>query len=747
MAFTSAISIFLGAFLLFLVQPILGKMILPWFGGTPAVWTTCMLFFQVLLLGGYSYAALLTRFFKPARQAAIHLMLLVAAISLLPITPTAAWKPPDGEYPVARILLMLCACVGMPYFLLSATSPLLQSWFAHAFPGRSPYRLYTLSNVGSLGALLIYPFVIEPAITTSQQGWLWSIAFGLFAIGCGVLTLQLWRIRSSVQDHDATTQVAIPTNANSVASSIPAEMPSWRDRSIWLLLPALASMMLLAVTNHLCQDVAVVPFLWIVPLSLYLVSLIICFDRDQWYSRRWFSIGAIIAILIACDLSFVSYLAKSNSMATSSRLWVMLRFDIRLIIGVYLSLFFLICMVCHGEVVRRRPVAKRLTEFYLTISAGGALGGFIVAVICPYWFTSFVELKVGLLLGFLVSMVVFLSDIGFRVFHRNANTRDAINAGPKSEKQDRTRPPVTEGRPISSLSNFMRMIIGVLAFILLIVVAGAQWLSLDESGTSLKVRNFYGTLTIREWFDEEGSMQGLALYHGAILHGYQLIDVQKELQPTTYYTEKSGVGLAMKASRRENPLKVGVVGLGVGTLAAYGQPGDHFLFYEINPLDIQLANMPFTFLSHSPATIDVVSGDARLSLEREAPQNFDILVLDAFSGDSIPVHLLTREAMELYLRHLKPDGIIAVHVSNRYVDLLPVVSQLGNAFQLHQANVTQNEFLNLEISVSDWMLLAPNAATLRHPELNQYVFAPKGVEAFPVWTDDYNNLFQILRPL
>ncbi len=740
MAITSALSLFLSAFLLFLIQPILGKMILPWFGGTPAVWTTCMLFFQVLLLGGYTYAALLTRFFKPVRQATIHLALVMVAISMLPITPSPAWKPPDGELPVVRILLLLCACVGAPYFLLSATSPLLQSWFAQACPGRSPYRLYALSNIGSLGALLVYPFVIEPAITTSQQGWFWSGLFGLFAIGCAVLTMQLWRIRVSLQANESATRVVAPTIANPIASISPVESPSWRVRSIWLLLPALASMMLLAVTNHLCQDVAVVPFLWIVPLSLYLLSLIICFDRDHWYSRRWFSIGTIIAILIACDLSFVSYLAKGDSIAASSRLWVILRFDIRLIIGVYLTLFFLICMVCHGEVVRRRPVATRLTEFYLTIAAGGALGGFIVAVVCPNWCTSFIELKVGLILGFIVSLVVFLSDIGFRVFNKKANT-----AKPKREKPDGKRSRITETRSVASLSNFMNAIIGVLAVLLLIVVAGAQWLSLDESGASLKVRNFYGTLTIRDWFDEEANLQGRALYHGAILHGYQLVDGQKELQPTTYYTEKSGVGLAMKASRREHPIKVGVVGLGVGTLAAYGQPSDHLLFYEINPLVIQLASKQFTFLSRSLAKIDVVSGDARLSLEREAPQHFDLLVLDAFSGDSIPVHLLTREAMELYLRHLKPDGMIAVHVSNRYIDLLPVVSQLGNAFQLHQAKVNQDQSHFLEISPSDWILLAPNAATLRHPELNQYVLAPKGKDAFPVWTDDYNNLFQFLR--
>jgi SAM-dependent methyltransferase len=729
MAFASSVAIFLGSFLLFLMQPVIGKMILPWFGGTSAVWTTCMLFFQVLLLAGYAYAALLTRIVNPIRQATIHIALLAAALMLLPITPNAAWKPPDGENPAMRILLLLTVTVGFPYFLLSATSPIVQAWFARGYPGRSPYRLYALSNVGSLGALLAYPFVVEPWLTTTQQGLLWSISFVVFVVGYGVLGWQLWQMRATLMqtERSQAIQVAAEKLPRKGSFILSAE-PSRYDRWLWLWLSALASMMLLSVTNHLCQDVAVVPFLWIVPLALYLLSLIICFDRDWWYSRRWFSLSAMIAILVASDLAFLAFLDNMRESSGSGQLWRILRYDIRVVIGVYLTLFFLICMVCHGEVVRRRPRAERLTEFYLTVAAGGALGGIIIAVVCPLVFTSFVELKIGLLASFIVCLSVFLTDLNQRGL-----------SSPKPVK-----PKKTTSKPENTLP---KVLVGVISILMVAAVAGAQWVSLDQGGAKITARNFYGSLKVREWFDDDPEHYGQAMYHGAILHGYQYLNGDKERLPTTYYSEKSGVGRAMSALRTSQPLRVGVVGLGAGTLAAYSQAGDTFRFYEINPLVIALARSPFTFLSHSPANIDVISGDARISLEREESQQFDILVLDAFSGDSIPVHLLTREAMEVYLRHLKPDGLIAIHVSNRYVDLFPVVDRLAAANQLNQLAISQDEYANLELSPSQWILLAPTQKTLDRPGLRNFGKEPKSQPNFPLWTDEYNNLFQLLRQI
>lgn len=727
MAFTSAVAIFLGSFLLFLVQPVIGKMILPWFGGSPAVWTTCMLFFQVLLLAGYAYAALLARLASPVRQATIHIALLGVSLLLLPITPSASWKPPDGEYPATRILLMLLATVGWPYFLLSATSPLVQAWFAKTYPTRSPYRLYALSNIGSLGALLIYPFVVEPALTTSQQGTLWSIAFVVFVVGCGAMVIQIWKIRAGLQLPAPESRDSKPGDTRKAKpNTIPVVMPSKYDRWIWLSLPALASLMLLCVTNHLCQDVAVIPFLWIAPLALYLLSLIICFDRDWWYSRRWYCLAAMVLILIASDLSYLAFLDSINATPSRDPMWRFLRYDIRVEIGVYLVLFFLVCMVCHGEVVRRRPAAAKLTEFYLSVSAGGALGGFIVAVVCPLVFKSFLELKIGLIVCFIVAMSVFLRDLRER------------GLGISKPKPQKNKPAKAESAiPIAGITTA--------AVVSLIAVFSAQVVSLDFDA-KISSRNFYGTLKVREWFENDPEHFGRAMYHGAILHGYQFMTAEKEGLPTTYYTERSGVGRAIAAKRNSTPLKIGVVGLGVGTIAAYGQAGDTFRFYEINPLVIDLARQPFTFLSKSPATIELVSGDARLSLEREESQQFDVLVLDAFSGDSIPVHLLTLEAMTIYLRHMKPDGIIAIHVSNRYVNLGPVVDRMAASNNMRQLLIAQPQAYYLELAASEWLLLASNPQSFDEPGLKAYGVAPKNWPESIPWTDDYNNLFELLQP-
>ncbi len=718
-AAVSAGAIFFGAFLLFLVQPIVGKMILPWFGGTPAVWTTCMLFFQLLLLAGYAYAAGLSRLRETKWQAGIHLVLLMVALCLLPITPQSTWKPPDGQHPTWRILCMLSVCVGVPYFLLSATSPLIQSWFADYYPGRSPYRLYALSNIGSFAALVAYPFLVEPMWTTDQQGWFWSGCFVLFAMIGTVIAWLLYRRGTSMESNSLLAKSSSLGTSSSNAPVVSAlsrnqnGVPRWRDYVAWLLLPALASGMLLAVTNYLCQDIAVVPFLWIVPLSLYLLSLVLCFDRDQWYASRWFALVAMMVILVACDIQFMTFLHPTREPGKSAGIWDYFRDNLRVIIGVYLALFFLLCVVCHGEVVRRRPDASRLTVFYLTISAGGALGGFVVAILFPAWTSSFVELKIGVLLGFIVCMRAFWVDANRHWFSKY-------------------------GLPT-------RRLVRALSLFLVLVVASAQWISMTKGGALVQARNFYGVLTVRTWFVEDPERHGQALYHGAILHGYQYLHEKKRRTPTSYYTEKSGVGRAIVGARPKGPLHVGVVGLGVGTLAAYGQPGDRFRFYEINPLVIEIAKETFSFLRESPAQIEVVPGDARLSLERESPQAFDVIALDAFSGDSIPVHLLTREAIALYLQHLQPDGVIAVHISNRYVNLAPVIGRLAQAFELEQRLVVREEIDTVGLSSSDWMLMARSRSVLDRPTTSGFEPLPMVGPTFPIWTDQYNNLFQVLR--
>ncbi len=530
-----------------------------------------------------------------------------------------------------------------------------------------------------------------------------------------------------------------------LASAIsPRTKVHWLDRASWLALPALASMMLIAVTNHLCQDVAVVPFLWIAPLSLYLISLIICFDRDQWYKPIWFALLAIFVILFACDMAFMIYVYQSSP--NQPRWLVLMKYDMRLSVVVNLTMFFMGCMLCHGEVVKRRPSSERLTEFYLTISAGGALGGFLVAIICPLIFSTFAELKIGIVLTFVLAVGVVLRQLG--VFRRASGA-----ASPKPNKTPKKRRPeriaaVDEPQAALQIRPSLRYLFGFFGLALIGVVAAAQSLTRDAShtaGPKTHLRNFYGALTVRDWYPEEHEWHGRALYHGTILHGYQFLNPAKQLTPTTYYTESSGVGVALRAIRGERPIKVGAVGLGVGTVATYGEPGDTYRFYEINPLIISLAKSSFEFLNKSQAEIQVVAGDARLSLEREEPQGFDALILDAFSGDSIPVHLLTREALKDYWRHLKPNGLLVVHISNRYVDLMPIVNRLAIEFGLQVAHIRADEAAGLHISSCEWMVLAKDEQALSHPALAKSKIDPTQHQHFSLWTDDYNNLFQIFR--
>lgn len=702
--FISALSIFLGAFLVFLVQPIMGKTILPWFGGSPAVWTTCMLFFQVLLLGGYFYAAVMVRFLKPYHQIVVHVVLLTLSLLLLPITPSVAWKPQDGNYPTWRILMMLIASVGGPYFLLSATSPLIQVWFAHVLPSRSPYRLYTLSNIGSLGALLMYPFIIEPNLSSIQQGALWSAIFVAMTVATWWMVAVFWRSNTKLLDA-GSEKIEMRTEGT--------KQPTKLDRILWFAFPTLASMMLLAVTNHVCQDVAVIPFLWIAPLALYLISLIICFDNDAWYLPRWFALGGVLSILLVCDLSFLEFLQLTNNKPAADQFWSFFHHDIRAKIAVYFAAFFMICMICHGETVRRRPASARLTEFYLSVAAGGALGGVIVAVACPYLFSSFAEFKIGIVLSGFAALGVLWHDGKQRWF--------------------------------GQLTGLVRSMVYVAIVALAFVMVGAQSLSMDHFQSIVQLRNFYGVLAVREWTPESTDRRGRMLYHGAILHGFQFASEAKSKTPTTYYTENSGVGRTLKALRRDRKNHVGVVGLGIGTLAAYGQAGDRYRFYEINPNMIELARSPYTFLSNSRADITIISGDARLSLEREEPQNFDCLVLDAFSGDAIPIHLLTRECMELYLHHLNPNGVIAIHVSNQFVDLVSVVSRQAAACGLEKVMIVSGDASFPDVSPSDWILLARDPSFFEEPEIRSVKKYIEVNDTLPIWTDQYNNLFQTLR--
>ncbi len=664
-------TIFLSSFLLFLVQPLIARLILPWFGGSAAVWTTCMLFFQVLLVAGYGYAHWLGRL-GGRRQAIVHTVLLATALATLPIVPDDSWKPVGDAEPLTRILMLLGATVGLPYLLLASTSPLIQLWFSRARPGDDPYRLFALSNLASLIALLGYPFLVEPLLAARGQVLDWSWLFAVFALLCAALA---WR-----------TPPATPIGERTRASPIGAARYAW-----WLALSATGSVLLLAVTNHLTQNVASVPLLWLVPLTIYLLTFILAFEGKGWYRP-----GLVGPFLIAA-LAGTGWLLVDTD----------LHYRLSLQLAVFLPALFIGCLFCHGELYRLRPEPARLTAFYLTVSIGGALGGLLVAVVAPLVFNGYYELGLGLAALALLG-ALRLAEMG-RVAHYAA----------------------------------LAALLGIAACV---AYDGLR----DQRDLLVSERSFYGVLHVKEYSPGERSHLR-RLVHGTIMHGEQYMDGELRRLITSYYTPHSGIGAAIQ-SKQDHRLKVGVIGLGTGTLAAYGRAGDVFRFYEIDPNVVEIARQQFSFLSDSPAKIDIALGDARLSLEREAAQgraqDFDVLAIDAFSSDAIPVHLITREALGIYLRHMKADGIVAFHVSNRFLDLVPVVARIARE-QDAQALLIEDDPDEDDAtgrSRSDWVLVSRSAAALAAKPIVE----KRGVRAedrpdWRTWTDDYSNLIQILK--
>lgn len=686
------LSIFLSAFLLFQIQPMIARFILPWFGGTPAVWSTVLLFFQVLLTGGYAYAYGLIGRVRADRQGRLHLILLggslagLVALGLVwpsPITPGAEWKPDSVDWPIARIFAVLAMSVGLPYFTLATNSPLMQAWFSRALPDRSPYWLYALSNIGSLLALVSYPFLIEPWLALREQGWLWSAGYALFVVLTG---LGAWRsLRRSGEAE------AIHFSAD------PSSRPALSRQILWIALSASASALLLAVTSQMTQEVAAIPFLWVLPLAVYLLSFVLAFSGERWYHRPTFSLLLAVA---SVGLGWIILTPLANI------LWQL---------ALYTLFLWVVCMVAHGELYRLRPAPAHLTRFYLMTSVGGALGGLLVNLIAPYIFSGYWELYIGWAV-----MALLLAGLTF------------------------VRP--TELRPRWRFGHDVA--VGALA-VVVTLFAGFTVFTL-AGGDLARGRNFYGVVRVR--LDPTHNTH--AMIHGVTLHGSQFIDPERRAQPVGYHWPGSGVGLALQHHPRSGQgMRVGVLGLGVGVLAAYGQPGDVYRFYEINPLVVELAEGRggyFSFLTDSPADISVALGDARLVLEQELlagqPQNFDVLALDAFSSDSIPIHLLTREAFEVYLAHLAPGGVIAAHISNRHVDLQPVLRQVAQTFELKAAvlYIPASE-TEPATSASLWVLLTREAAFLDQPAIAAQAQSWDGVPSVRLWTDDYSNLVQMLK--
>lgn len=754
-----ALTIFTGAFLLFLVQPLVGKFILPWFGGSPGVWTTCLLFFQTLLLGGYAYAHFTSTRLKPRTQATLHLVLLGVALLWLPIAPDASWKPAPGDEPTVRILLLLTATLGLPYLLLSATGPLLQRWFHLSHPGASPYRLYALSNVGSLLALLAYPFVIEPLFSRLAQAWGWSVALVVFAIFCGLCAWQVRRLPGA----GATPAMA---TAHPDANDAPA--PAALDKLYWLIWPAIASVLLVATTNKLCVDVAVIPFLWVAPLALYLLTFILCFDHPRWYSRKIFA----ALFVVGCTVS--GHLLSADAHA-----------PLPLQLVGFTATLFVGGMICHGELYRLRPAPQCLTSYYLFIAAGGALGGLFVAVVAPQIFDDYYELHLGLwALAYLVAWFCWLHRSRSLAVGVGAGTILAVlilpalladpaesgvlpwlrSYGPAYAKFYGThwKWPLAalvaaavflrRGRGDQRSAWHWRQALLPSALTIMLAVVFLQQTTGGRENIVATSRNFYGTLTVRSYGDRGTVSHYNLLSHGITTHGLQLSHPPYDQWPTSYYGTASGIGLALdQFGAVHGGRHLAMVGLGTGTLAAYGEPGDRLRVYEINPAVLEIAHANFSYLAHTGAGVKLVLGDARLSLEEEwrngGSQQFDVLALDAFSSDAIPVHLLTKEAFELYLHHLKPSGVIAVHISNRHVDLRPVVEALARQFELHLATVTHHPGEDdWWLYRTTWMLLSRDETRIRNPAIQAAADESSDETAkVLLWTDDWASLFGVLR--
>jgi hypothetical protein len=731
------VTILLSAFLLFQVQPLVSKAILPWFGGCAAVWTTCMLFFQVVLFAGYVYAHLLQQWLPPRRQIAFHLGLAVVAFLLLPIAPSDYWKPTNESNPTWQILVLLTATVGLPYFALSATSPLVQAWFSAAHPGRSPYRLYALSNVGSLAALLSYPFVFEPAFNLKTQSLLWSGAFVAYAAMCAVVLVGLWKAagaRGQSAEVGCQASEAVGT----------ATRPTWLDRFRWMALPACASLMLLAATNHVCQNVAVVPFLWVVPLALYLLSFIITFDHARWYVRPLWAAGALLALMGAAAHDF-------NQLSND------VKYPLGLIqeLTLYLGAMFCVCMVCHGELARLKPGPRYLTEFYLLISAGGALGGLLVAIAAPLMFKTYFEWPIGVAVSAVLSAGVLIvprwtTGHDAPQTQSGKGTKQAVARPPRARRKSKAAVEPASFRNRGARASRMPWIIrgGALACVSVSALLYLSFWMLCAYYDLDHARDFFGAVTVSDLYSGDPEKHIHRLNNGQIVHGCQFVDPARRSWPTMYYGESSGVGHAIRCLQKSGPVRVGGIGLGVGTLATYARPGDEFRFYEINPDVEQMARKHFTYLADCRGKCGVKLGDARLSLEaenRSEPQRkFDLLVLDAFSGDAIPTHLLTREAFAIYRKRLTPGGVIAAHVSNNYLRLPPVVRRLAEESDMKVSRIADAGDMSRMVAASVWILATDNESFLEANPSDPADWGSDDCPA-PLWTDQYSNLFQILK--
>ncbi len=668
LTFLYACVVFLSAFLLFLVQPMVAKQLLPVLGGSAAVWITCLVFFQAVLLLGYAYADFAVTRLRPRAQALMHVTLLAAALTTLGLRiRTSQWAA--TWHPMLTVFTLLSLIIGLPYLSLSTTTPLLQAWYTGSFRATWSFRMFSLSNAGALLALLLYPTVIEPYITLKTQTRGFSTGFFLFAVLCGGIA---WSVRQTLPDRSPRVE--------------PAETVTPQRKALWLLLPGCSSLLLCAFTSHISQNVAAIPLLWILPLSAYLLSFIIAFHSQQAYPR-W-----LMVRLAACTLGILGYLLHD----------VHGNLPVQISVPLYCLCLFVLCFFFHGELYRLRPATGSATGFYVLLSLGSALGALFVGVLAPNIFRANYELAIGLVLSAVLALAVMWNfGIIARIFWA--------------------------------------------ALAVWLVWVGVAQARAWQQNTLAQLRSFYGTLRVTEthWPPLAGTTR--TLYHGTIQHGVQFYANGMRTQPLSYYAPSSGLGLALRLCCRGRTKRVGIVGLGAGTIAAYGQPGDTFRFFEIDPLVERIARELFTYLRDTPARTDVVLGDARFSINRDNSGPYDVLALDAFSGDAVPIHLLTQQALALYRKHLAPDGILAFHISSQYLDLEPVLARAAQQAGMHAVTVHSAGDENQGIFNADWVLLTNDEAFLSQPEVARAVQPAQMRNNVNLWTDDYSSILPILK--
>jgi len=713
--FVYGLTIFLGATLLFLVQLIFARLALPLLGGAPAVWNTAMVFFQAVLLAGYAYAHWLSSKVRPAMQMKIHLAVLLLPLISLPVAIPAGWQIPTEGNPIPWLLGLLAVAVGMPFFAVSTTSPLLQKWFASTShpAAKDPYFLYAASNAGSLVGLLGYPLVIEPNTALKWQGSAWSVGFGLLIalmLACGSLTRG-----SSVK---STPGVVVDE---------PPVLPICRIR--WLVYALVPSSLMLSVTAYISTDIAAVPMLWAIPLALYLLTFIVAFSRRPLVSHA-LARRALPLLLVAV----VMVLAMGATTPLS------------LLMGLHLAAFFVAALVCHGELARDRPSPRHLTEFYLWMSAGGAIGGIFNGLLAPVLFNRLTEYPLMLVAAAWIGLSKGGQAMGYRKL--SLAVVPALLAIllslalPAHWENSLLRNIIVFGVP--AVFCFLASRDGI-RFALAIggVLLVSRFLPEHESRTLFAGRSFFGIHRVTE----SGQGRFHLLFHGKTVHGIQSLDPAQRKVPLSYYHPTGPLGQIF-TTRGSRP--VAAVGLGAGAAAAYGKAGQEFTFYEIDPSVKRIASDPryFTYLADSPAHIEVITGDARLKLSTAPDAHFELIILDAYGSDSVPAHLLTREALQLYLRKLAPGGLIAFHISNLHMDLRPVVGNLAHDGGLPCLFQEDADFQEAESTMgkapSRWAVVA------RHDsDLELFLRSNRWQSLAPdarlkVWTDDYSSILPLL---